>query len=140
LTAAAVIKVDHDFNSAGWGHVLTAFGIHEVYELPALGVPLPGSIKIEALKDIKNFREAENIIVIQNKDGDLVQGRTDLAELEHPLEAIYVFGGSLARLNEFDVEGANVKDFVYIPIGSVFPHQAGAIVFWDRYLKRGGMA
>ena len=59
------------------------------------------------------------IIVIQNKDGDLVQGVTDLADLEHPDGAIYFFGGSLARMNEFDVLGADVKASVYIPIGPV---------------------
>lgn len=134
MSAGVVIKIDHEFNSTGWAHVLEAFGITEIYELPGLGHPINNSIKIERLVDVANYHPT-NLIVIQNRDGDFVQGVSDLTDLEHPEEAIYVFGGSLARLSQFDIGGAEIHESVFIPIGPVFPHQAAAIVFWDRLMK-----
>ena len=136
MSAGVVIKIDHEFNAEGWRHVLKAFQITEVYELPGLGIPMTDTIKIERVVDVRNFHDTE-FVVIQNPDGDFVSGVTNLEGVEHPDEAIYIFGGSLARLSEFDLEGANELARVYIPIGAVFPHQAGAVVLWDRYMKRG---
>lgn len=136
MSAGAVIKVDHEFNSEGWRHVLRAFGIGEVYELPGLGVPLGHSVMIERAADAVNYHDAK-LVVIQNPDGDFVQGVDSLTTFEHPEDAIYIFGGSLARMTEFDLTDAQIHAYVYIPVGALYPHQAGAVVFWDRLIKRG---
>ena len=46
MSAGVVIKIDHEFNAEGWRHVLKAFQITEVYELPGLGIPMTDTIKI----------------------------------------------------------------------------------------------
>ena len=131
MTCGVVIRIDHAVDSEGWLHALRAFGVTEVYELPGVGTPLPASIKLERLQDVRNYHAAD-IVIVQNRDGDFFQGSTDIRDFEHPREAIYVFGGSQTRLSLADLEGINPTDSIYLPVGDLFPSQAGAIVLWDR--------
>lgn len=134
MNAGVAIKVDNQGDREGWSQVLDAFGIQEVYELPGLGVPLPGSTMIETASQISNFRPGANLVVVQPIDADFVQGTTSLTAFEHPDGAVYIFGGTITRLNKSDVRNA-LADHVYITAGDLFPSQAGAIVLWDRYSK-----
>lgn len=131
MTAGVVIRIDHPVDSDGWLHVLDAFGVTEIYELPGVGTPLHVSIRLERLQDVRNYHNAD-IVIVQNRDGDFVQGSTDIRDFEHPDEAIYVFGGSMTRLTKADLEGVNPTAFVYLPCGDLYPSQAAAIVLWDR--------
>ncbi len=135
MSAGVVIKVDNAVDRSAWSVVFNAFGISEIYELPGLGRPLEGSIKLERLADLQNYHAAD-LVVLAARDGDFVQGHTALLEFEHPDEAIYIFGGTMTRLSQADLEGGSPSAFVYITAGDLFPSQAGAIVLWDRYDKR----
>ena len=138
MTAGVVIKIDGTEDRIGWDLVLQAFCIAEIYELPGLGHPLNRSIKLETLEDLGNYHPADQIILAPVV-GDFVQGDEDLKDLEHPEEAIYIFGGTMTRLTEADVALGIPTAKVYIPAdgADLFPSQAGAIVLWDRYTKRG---
>ncbi len=142
MNAGAVITIDNDQDRMTWDQLLQAFGIGQLYELPGLGHPLDRSIKIESLADLANYNPTSELLVLAGSDGDFVQGDVDLQELEHPAEAIYIFGGTMTRLTAADVYDAPIPvSKVYISADGVplFPSQAGAIVFWDRYIKRGVM-
>ena len=138
MTAGVIIKIDSELENTGWSQILRAFNVTEVYELPGLGVPLQTSIGLETVDDVTHYHNAK-IIVVQPETADFVQGETFLAELEHPDEAIYVFGGTQTRLTQHDLEDVDVAHYVYIPSPNkvdLFPSQAGAIVLWDRFWKR----
>lgn len=134
MNAGVAIKVDTEEDRDGWIQLLEAFGIQEIYELPGLGVPLPGSIMVETASQISNFRPGANLVVVQPIDADFVQGKTSLTAFEHPDGAVYIFGGTITRLTQSDVRNA-LADHIYITAGELFPSQAGAIVLWDRYTK-----
>ncbi len=134
MSAGVVIRIDHEVDTEGWKYALDAFGVTECYELPGVGTPLARSIKLERLQDVRNYHGAD-IVIVQNRDGDFVQGSTDLRAFDHPREAIYVFGGSQTRLSVEDFEAVNLAGAIYIPTGDLMPSQAGAIVLCDRLLK-----
>ncbi len=134
MSAGVAIKVDNDADMDGWIRVLAAFEIEEVYELPGLGVPMGGSIMVENLGQVQNFRRAP-VVVIQPINGDFFKGDQSLLEFDHPDEAIYAFGGTVTRLTLGDLHGLDNKTTVHIPIGDLDPAQAGALVLWDRFVK-----
>lgn len=134
MSAGVVVKIDNGVERSAWSIVFEAFGISEIYELPGLGRPLEGSIKLERLADLQNYHIA-NLVILAARDGDFVQGDTALLEFEHPDEAIYIFGGTMTRLSQADLRGIHPAK-VYITAGDLFPAQAGAIVLWDRYAKK----
>lgn len=137
MSAGVIIKIDSEAENIGWSQVLRAFNVTEVYELPGLGPPLQTSIGLETVDDVSNFHTAK-MIVVQPEDGDFVQGETFLAELEHPEEAIYIFGGAQTRLTQHDLEDVDVEAYVYLPKPNqteLFPNQAAAIVLFDRTWK-----
>ena len=77
---------------------------------------------------------------LQPRDGRYVQGVTPLADFEHPADAIYLFGGDNANLNDEDDLGGRVPDaIVYIPTAeaNMYSWVAAACVFYDRAVKRG---
>ncbi len=138
MNAGVVIKIDNPNDRTGWDQLLQAFGVVQIYELPGLGHPLDHSIKIESLADLVNYAPASELLVLAGRAGDFVQGDVDLQELEHPADAIYIFGGTMTRITAreiYDAPGEISK--VFIPTDDLFPYQAGAIVLWDRYTKRG---
>jgi hypothetical protein len=144
LSAGVVIKVDNEGDRNGWIQVLETFGVTEVYELPGFGVPFPGSTPVENLGQVVNFHPAA-FVVVQPLNADFVQGESHLRSFEHPPEALYVFGGTIARLTRGDLRGVTPAASVYIPdLGDtgadLFPSQAGGIVLWDRYHKLGGVS
>lgn len=138
MTAGVVIKIDNDLDRMTWDQLLQAFTIGEIYELPGLGHPLDRSIKLESLADLANFNPVADLFVLAGVDGDFVQGDVDLQELEHPADAIYIFGGTMTRLTAAEIYDAPIPvSKVYISADGVtlFPAQAGAIVLWDRLTK-----
>ncbi len=140
MNAGFVIKIDNYNDRTGWDQLLQAAMIGALYELPGLGHPLDRSIKIESLADLVNYAPASELLVLAGANGDFVQGDIDLQELEHPVDAIYIFGGTMTRITAREIYDAPVPvSKVYIPIDGVplFPYQAGAMVLWDRYSKRG---
>ena len=139
MSAGVIIKIDSASDADGWASALGAFGISEIYELPGLGSSRRSSIKIENLDQVGHYRVAD-LVIVQPQDGDFVQGFNSLARFEHPEEAIYIFGGTMTRLTQADL-GNQTPESIYIPTSEdLFPAQAGAIVFWDRFWKRGGRA
>ena len=138
MNAGVVIKIDNPNDRTGWDQLLQAFHVSQIYELPGLGHPLDRSIKIESLAYLVNYAPAAELLILAGRDGDFVQGDIDLQELEHPADAIYIFGGTMTRLTArevYDAPGSSSK--VFIPTDDLFPYQAGAIVLWDRRLQRG---
>ena len=135
MSAGVVVKIDNKVDRDGWIQLLEAFAISEIYELPGLGHALDNSIKLESLADLANYHVAP-LVVLAARDGDFVQGDTALLEFGHPEEAIYIFGGTMTRLSQADLDGGAPAAFVYITAGDLFPAQAGAIVLWDRHAKR----
>lgn len=135
MSAGVVVKIDNKVDRDGWIQLLEAFAISEIYELPGLGHALDNSIKLESLADLANYHVAP-LVVLAARDGDFVQGETALFEFEHPEDAIYIFGGTMTRLHEVDLRGIDKPAKVYIIARDIFPAQAGAIVLWDRLVKR----
>ncbi len=135
MSAGVVIRIDHPFDTTGWQFALKALGCTEVYELPGVGTPLRASIKLETLHDLLRYHGDAKVVVVQNREGDFIQGDQDLRDFEHPDEAIYVFGGSQTRMRVDDFYGTSPVAHVYIPTGDLMPSQAGAIVLCDRILK-----
>lgn len=136
MTAAVAIKVDTEEDLDGWVRVLQAFEVEEIYELPGLGVPMEGSIMVENTGQIANFHPA-TIVIVTPIDGDFLKGEESLLGFTHPEEAIYVFGGTITRLTQSDLNGTtSPPPTIYIPLhGDFYPAQAGAIVLWDRYTR-----
>lgn len=137
MSAGLVIRIDTPEDFENWNRLILALGISEVYELPGLGETRRDSIKLETLRDLVNFHAAD-VIVVQPNDGDFVQGDVPLQALQHPAEAIYVFGGTMTRLTADDLRNV-LSQRVFIPVGDLYPDQAAAMVFWDRIQKRGGL-
>ncbi len=138
MNAGVVIKIDNYNDRTGWDQLLQAFHVSQIYELPGLGHPLDRSIKIESLADLANYNAPAELLVLAGRAGDFVQGDIDLQELEHPADAIYIFGGTMTRLTAAEVYDApRSVSKVFIPADDLFPYQAGAIVLWDRWTKRG---
>ena len=136
MSAGVVVKIDNKVDRDGWIQLLEAFAITEVYELPGLGHSLDQSIKIERLMDLVKFHDAD-LVVLAARAGDFVKGDQSLFEFEHPEEAIYIFGGTMTRLHEVDLRGLRpAAAKVYIIARDLYPAQAGAIVLWDRLVKR----
>ena len=66
-------------------------------------------------------------------------GEIALQDFHHPDECTYVFGASDGRLLAADFDGLNVSARIYIPTldCNQVPQTAAAMVFWDRFTKRG---
>ena len=134
MSAGVVLKIDSQEDRDGWKRVLEAFQVEAIYQLPGLGFRFPESIDIERLQDLHNYTQAP-IVIVQPDFGDFVQGEIRLDDFDHPPQALYVFGGTVTRLTDFDVAGARIHAKVFIPTTEFFPSQAGAITLWDRKLK-----
>lgn len=135
MSAGVVIRIDTAEDFENWNRLLLALKISELYELPGLGQTISRSIKIESLRDLVNYHAAD-LVVVQPRDGDFVQGEIPLQALQHPPEALYVFGGTMTRLTTDDLRNV-LAQRVFIPVGDLYPDQAAAMVLWDRIQKRG---
>lgn len=137
-----MVTVDDQVDADGWTQVAAAWDLDAIYELPGLGIPLINSIKLETVADVFNY-QAASIVVVQPSDGDFIQGLEELRDFTHPLDAIYVFGGSVTRLKPATLglyQGAWLEPAasVYIPTSAdLYAAQAGGIVLWDRFTKVG---
>lgn len=121
-----------------WAHVLDHFGVTEIYERGDSPYgPLVPTIHV---KDAAGLPADRPIVVAAPKTGAYVKGDINLVGFEHPDNAIYFFGTAWDAL-EFDEElGERRPDYsVYIPSAhhELFPFDAAAIIFYDRYIKRG---
>ena len=140
MTAGVVIRIDNDQDRTTWDQLLQAFCVGQLFELPGLGHPLDRSIKLESLADLANYCPTSELFVLAGVDGDFVQGDIDLQDLEHPEDAIYIFGGTMTRMTAAEIYDAPIpvsKVFITADGVPLFPSQAGAIVLWDRWIARG---
>ncbi len=101
-----------------WDYVARCFDVQSA-QVRAAGPPSPGV----------------PLVAVHAQDGHLFQGQIALPDFVHPEDAAYWFG-------EADAINADpVADFyVYIPAvptWEFYSHQAGAIVLYDRFVKRG---
>jgi hypothetical protein len=114
----------HDDLTDSWGYMLDALNIEywvrgQTYLKRARQDPMP---------DLP-------IVMVTSQVAE-IPGTISLQDFEHPDKCIYWFGGS----NMLNVdEPPNVVAKVFIPAGVHEMHspQAGAIVAWDRRMRRG---
>jgi hypothetical protein len=126
---------DPDPSSADhWASVLAGFPDATIYHL--------GDTPPEWWSSLKEFKIAISInevdvpiVVISGDNARELPGTKSLVDFEHPDDVVYLFGGDHTILNT-DLPYVAA---VYIPSdgAELYSHVAGAIVLYDRMLKRG---
>ena len=126
-----------------WSWVFSNFGITDLWERDGPdstdGKIYQDTIKIDTAAELPAERP---VIVLAHPDSRHIKGNQSLDYFVHPDDAIYLFGGSQANLNdEDDLAGVVPYALVYIPTvkHEMYSHAAGYIVLRDRYVKRGNL-
>jgi len=122
--------LDEEHELDQWSYVCNGFGI----ELFVVGA----HAKRKGITDIfgvDHFHSGDELVVVQPAEGRLVQGATPLPEFKHPLNPVYVFGGSNYALKPSD--GGDYQHSVYSEGYELHAPLAGSIVIYDRLVKRG---
>jgi len=112
-----------------WAFMLRDFGVDEICMAPVSGIR----------KDVREFSSLEEAMA---KNADLVpvlvdeKGEVALQDFKHPENTLYVFGKAsyspLARLPK----ALSVRIETATASGLLWPHQAAAIVLYDRQVKQ----
>ncbi len=121
-----------------WSYCFSSFGVTAFYERRGLVNKMRGAIQVA---DATDLPAEPKLIVLQPQDGRYIQGDTDLAGFVHPDDAIYFFGGNHDNMSDDpDLAGRVPDSVVFIPRVKHNFHSpmAGAVVLWDRYMKRDG--
>lgn len=135
-----LIVADGGMDMNLWAATLAAYKPDEVYLAGEIGADVAA---------LKPFRGARVVPNAQDVTGDLVvfsplraeryPGRTSLAELRHPEDALYFFGPDNKHLTA-EMIGREPDDVVHLECGGfdhMFAHVAGAIVLHAREVSRG---
>ena len=124
---------------AQWEMVIRSFGVERLNMSPVTGIKS---------KYLSEFRDPDRIF-ISRCEGDLLEpvfidenGDVSLDDFEHPHQALYVFGKTgrrfIARRGFGETQvpiGPVVRIDVPAQMGMLFPHEAAAIILWDRWQK-----
>lgn len=127
-----------------WSFLFSNFGVSEIWERgkhDARGTDwniYQPTIAIDTAAELPQDRP---VVVLASPLGRYVQGVESLLDFVHPENAIYLFGGSNANLNDEDDLGGRKPDhLVFIPTASrdeLHSHAAGYVTLWDRVSKSG---
>jgi hypothetical protein len=77
------------------------------------------------------------LVLVQPADGQYLQGEIPLPDFTHPEDCVYLFGSSDALLQELPRTPFAKVYIPSLPTWEMYSHQAGAIVLYDRFVKRG---
>ncbi len=129
------LTVDQDPSGADhWAAVLAGFpGITLYYVGDA---PPDWWGKLKFFKNAVPISETDApIVVVSGDNAREVPGTKSLVDFEHPDDVVYLFGGDHTILRT----DLPYVDCVYIPSDGAefYSHVAGAVVLYDRVLKRG---
>lgn len=113
-----------------WEYIMREFDVDEFIMSPKTGVESPRVTEVSQITE--HLKEVtDSTIVYVDEDGLI-----ELPDFEHPKDVTYVFGKS--GLSPWRAMGQPVPS-VKIPtvnnIGGFWPHQALAIILYDRFLK-----
>lgn len=121
-----------------WSYCFSSFGVKNFYERHSKREAMRNAVLVDTAADLP---AAPKLVIIQPQDGRYIQGTESLDDFVHPDDAIYFFGGGHDNMSdEVDLGGRVPDALVYIPRVAFNLHSplAGAVVLWDRYVKRGG--
>lgn len=123
-----------------WSFVFSNFGITDIWERNKIDdrdhkiyQQTIGVATAAELPDVP-------LVVLAHEDSRYIKGSEALDKFTHPDDAIYLFGGSHANLNDADDLGGREPDhLIYIPSVKyeMYSHAAAYITLYDRYVKRG---
>lgn len=124
-----------------WSWVFSNFGVTEIWERDC-GECGDAEIyqPVTKINTAAELPAGRPLIVLSPQEAKFIPGTVSLSDFVHPDDAIYLFGGSMANLNDEDDLGGRVPDAViYIPTVSLemHSHNAAYVTLWDRYVKRG---
>ena len=113
-----------------WEMVAQEFGVDAIHMTPKTGVNGGLLIEYESIDALLSARPGLEIVFVDE------EGETDLTDFEHPENALYVMGR--VGCSAFRLRGKGHLS-VSIPTpkrGHLWPHQALAIVLYDRERKK----
>lgn len=116
-----------------WEYVLRDFSVEAFYMCPVSGIHAAFIQERPELPDVLDEYRTRGIPIV------FVEARaaTPLRQFDHPREALYIFGK--ATLNPLVAYGraGDLSVWIETPqqLGALWPHQAAAIVLYDRQVK-----
>lgn len=115
-----------------WDHVARSFGVDHVY-----CVGLGEDNETSVWEHIDSFDELPNDvmrIVLQPENGKYQSGDMSLADCNHPVDALYIFGNNDIHNPEVACDCAL---YIPMPSGSVtfYAAQAAFVVLYDRWTR-----
>ena len=124
-----------------WSWIFSNYGITDIWERGWNGSTdaaiYQTTIKIDTAAELPVGRP---VVVLAPIDGRYIKGTKSIEDWIHPEDAIYLFGGSQANLNdEDDLGGITPHSVLYIPTVELemYSHSAAYITLYDRKVKRG---
>lgn len=119
--------VEHD----QWSFFLKDFGVDEWAMAPVSGIRHKGSLLHEYDQVIDIIEDNLDLTVVYIDEA----GKTNLEDFEHPLDALYICGR--ANFSPYKSIGGGQSVRIRTPnnTGGLWPHQALAIVLYDRIRK-----
>jgi len=112
-----------------WQMVTRSFGIERLNMCPVTGMRERFLHEYQEPEDMIEDRVATGLEPVYVD----VTGAEDLVSFDHPENALYLFGKVGRDLKP--PPGASVVKIVVPKMGLFWPHEAAAIVLWDRYRK-----
>lgn len=125
-----------------WDQLLTNFGVPAenvwVRNLPAGSDNIYTGVYDQPY-DISQLQD-KNTIVLAPPNGLYIQGTESLVDFTHPDNALYFFGFDHSFLEQEELDGLNVTNYVYIPQHDkhdMYSFCSATCVLYDRLVKNG---
>jgi hypothetical protein len=124
-----------------WDYILSHWEPSQIYLIGAEGHDLrsvfKNAIKISGLRSLPSIPLA----MTAPKLGRFIKGEESIYDFNHPQECIYFFGPNNKNLTleDDEIEGVIPNHLIYVPVDTndeMYNWTAGAIVLYDRYLKK----
>lgn len=111
-----------------WEMVLREFGVERLNMTPVSGIKKRWINEYPSMEGLLDDRDLEPVFVDEN-------GETELRDFDHPESALYVFGKiTYSPFSDLAQEHRSIRIDSKKP-GMLLPHQALAIVLYDRGSK-----
>jgi tRNA(Leu) C34 or U34 (ribose-2'-O)-methylase TrmL len=114
-----------------WEYPLRDFGVDKLLMAPVSGIESNFVEEFNSIQDILDSYSGMSLVFVDER------GDVPLQEFKHPENALYIFG----KASQSALPYKNPRDYsVVIPTieskGMLWPHQAAALVLYDRMLKQ----
>jgi hypothetical protein len=118
-----------------WSFMMQDFGVDEMIMCPVTGIDRGTDSKLVEYADMDAILAANTLPVVWVDE----TAETDLATFTHPTDVLYIFGKAnfspfLTHFREGDLS-VSIKTLANE--GLLWPHQAAAILLYDRMQKQG---